>query len=78
MIVPHRGLSDDALNAVIEEFVTRDGTEASDAPDKSVAVRRALDAGELVLVYDPDADSCNILTPDAAEAATVTTDLENN
>ena len=78
MIVPHRGLSDDALNAVIEEFVTRDGTESSDAPDKSAAVRRALDAGELVLVYDPEADICNILTPDAAHDAAVTTDSQEN
>ena len=79
LIIPHRELSRDALNAIIEEFVTRDGTESSDAPDKSAKVQRALDAGELVLVYDHEADSCNILTPDAAHAVVVTTDpLEND
>jgi uncharacterized protein YheU (UPF0270 family) len=62
MIVPHRELSAAALSGVIEEYVTRDGTNLDEATDKAAAVRTALDAGELVIVYDAEAESCNILT----------------
>lgn len=61
MIIPHRELSDEALAGVIEEYVTRDGTELTEAPAKVATVRADLDRGELVLVYDPASESCNIL-----------------
>lgn len=64
MIIPHGKLSPGALAGVIEEYVTRDGTELGDATDKANAVIRLLEHGELVLVYDPSAESCNILTRD--------------
>ena len=62
MIIPHHYLSAEALTGVIEEFVTRDGTELSEASTKAATIRRGLDLGTLVLVYDPDAESCNIRT----------------
>ena len=65
MIIPHDQLSPDALEGVIEEYVTRDGTELSEASTKIEQVRAALRGGELVLVYDPEAESCNLLPPDA-------------
>ena len=64
MIVPHRQLSPAALEGVIEEYVTRDGTELTDAPRKSASVLAGLERGELVLVYDPEADSCTIMPAD--------------
>ena len=64
MIIPHRQLSPEALAGVIEEFVTRDGTELSEASAKTGQVLAALDRGEIVLVYDPEAESCNILPAD--------------
>ena len=64
MIIPHRQLSEEVLTGVIEEYVTRDGTELSEASAKVAAVRRGLDLRTLVLVYDPDAESCNILPAD--------------
>ena len=64
MIIPHARLSREALAGVIEEYVTRDGTELSDAVDKAAEVRRRLDSGELLLVFDPDTESCNLLTPE--------------
>jgi len=57
-------LSAETLTGVIEEYVTRDGTELSEASAKTAAVRRGLDLGTLVLVYDPEADSCNIVQAD--------------
>jgi len=60
--VPHRELSASALAGVIEEYVTRDGTEPGNAAEKSETVLRLLENGELLLVYDPDTESCNIIT----------------
>jgi uncharacterized protein YheU (UPF0270 family) len=64
MIVPHLELSAAALAGVIEEYVTRDGTNLEEATEKAAAVRGALDAGELVIVYDAETESCNILPAD--------------
>ena len=64
MIVPHRSLSPGALVAVIEEYVSRDGTEWTDASVKAAQVSAALDRGELVLVFDAETESCNLLPPD--------------
>jgi uncharacterized protein YheU (UPF0270 family) len=61
MIVPHLELSDETLAGLLEEYVTRDGTELGEAAAKIEQVRSSLDRGELVLVYDPDSESCNIL-----------------
>ena len=68
IIIPHRELSAEALAGVIEEYVTRDGTELGEVTDKSDAVVRLLDRGELVLVYDPESESCNIITPDRSSS----------
>ena len=57
-------LSAEALSGVVEEYVTRDGTELTDATSKTEAVLRALDRGELVLVYDPESCTCNIVPVD--------------
>jgi uncharacterized protein YheU (UPF0270 family) len=62
MIIPHHELSAEALTGLIEEYVSRDGTELGEVRDKSVEVTRLLDSGELVLVYDPESESCNIIT----------------
>lgn len=64
MIVPHEKLSHDALDSVIEEYVTRDGTELSEASAKIDQVRDGLRRGILVLVYDPETESCNVLPAD--------------
>jgi len=64
VIVPHRELSGAALTGVIEEYVTRDGTELSEMSTKAADVHAALDRGELLLVYDANSDSCNIVPAD--------------
>ena len=65
MIVPYEQLSPAALTAVIEEYVTRDGTELTDASAKALQVREALGRGELVLVFDADTETCNFLPRDS-------------
>ncbi len=68
MIIPYERLSPDALAGVIEEYVSRDGTEHTDVEIKVKQVRRALEAGELVVVFDAEAESCNLLPPDEVDA----------
>ncbi len=60
--IPHQALEPDTLTALIEDFVTRDGTDyGADEASRSTKVaqvRRQLDRGEAVITYDPETDSC--------------------
>lgn len=64
IIVPWKELSADGLRGVIEEFVSREGTEygAEDVPmdDKVAAVIRQLDKGEVVLLFDAETQTTNL------------------
>ena len=64
--VPYKRLSSSALEGLIEEFVTREGTDYghADQPfEKKVgSVVRALESGRAVVLYDEEAGSCNIVT----------------
>lgn len=65
--IPHHELSPDTLDALIEEFVTRDGTDLTEAPRSVDQVRRLLDAGKAVIAFDEDTESCNILLREDAK-----------
>ncbi len=69
--VPHNALSPEALRGVIEEFVTRAGTDygAHEKPmeEKIADVERQLVAGEAIIVFDLDEKTTNIVP--AARAA---------
>ena len=71
--VPWNALSPDALQGVIEEFVTREGTEygASDVPlaTKVEQVRRQLARGEVLIFFDEDSSSCHLLRREEAARA---------
>ncbi|AJE14801.1 YheU family protein [Pseudomonas sp. S5(2021)] len=63
MLIPHDLLEADTLTRLIEDFVTREGTDNGDETplDTRVArVRRALDKGEAVIVFDPDSQQCQL------------------
>lgn len=68
MIIPHRRLSPEALQGLIEEFVTREGTEYGEsevALETRVAqVWRQLDAGAAVIVFNEEDSTCTILPKD--------------
>ena len=72
MIIPHQELSPDALQALVEEFVTRSGTDygSSEASlaEKVAQVLRQLENGEAVIVFDPAMEACNITTAAQARA----------
>jgi uncharacterized protein len=73
MIIPHQELSAAALQAMLEEFVTRSGTDygVSEATlaEKVQQVLRQLENGEAVIVYDAALETCNITSAAQARQA---------
>ena len=61
MRIPHTLLSPMALRAVVEEFVTRDGTDHSSVERRIETVMRQLDAGCVELHFDDKTETCTIL-----------------
>jgi uncharacterized protein YheU (UPF0270 family) len=63
--VPYARLAPDVLRRLAEEFVTRDGTDYGAAEKtldaKVSALRRQLESGEVVIVYDAQSETTNIL-----------------
>lgn len=63
--IPLDRLSPDILNAVIEEFILREGTDygASETSlDSKIAqVRRQLDRGDVLITFDPVTENCTLL-----------------
>lgn len=63
--VPYTALSDEVLDRLMEEFVTRDGTDYGNVEralaDKIADVRRQLVRGEAKIVYDPESETANIV-----------------
>jgi hypothetical protein len=59
--IPHQQLSHDTLDGLIEEFVTRNGTNLADAPRSIEQVRKLLEQGKAIITFDEDEESCNIL-----------------
>ena len=66
VVVPWQELSPGALQGLIEEFVTRDGTDTGYARKSIEAdvrrVRRQLEQGKAVIVYDEALQTCNIVS----------------
>ena len=61
MRIPSTILSSAALRAVVEEFVTRDGTDHSSVERRIETVMRQLDAGLAELHFDANAETGHIL-----------------
>lgn len=66
--VPYSALSEEALTGVIEEFVTRAGTDYG-AVERTLAekvadVRRQLVRGEATIVFDPESATVGIVVAD--------------
>jgi uncharacterized protein YheU (UPF0270 family) len=69
VVVPIDRLSREALDGLIEEFVTRDGTDYGEQEDtleeRKNSVSRQLDRGEIVIVFDSESETANIVPKDA-------------
>ena len=72
MLIPFEQLSPDALSGLIEDFVTRNGTDYGDIEvsleTKIKQVMRQLKSGEVVIAYNQDEEYCNIITREDAGA----------
>jgi uncharacterized protein YheU (UPF0270 family) len=62
MLIPHASLSPAALRGVVEEFVTRDGTDHSVVEQRVEGVLKQLIAGTVELHFDETAATCNIVS----------------
>lgn len=78
MIIPYQELSDDALQALLEDFVTRDGTDYGavemSMQEKAEYLLALLKKGELLISYDEKLQSCGLIT--RSEAAGLSSEQE--
>lgn len=62
--VPYERLSPEALSGIIEEFVTREGTDYGDyefnLADKKQHILTQLKSGKATVLFDPDTGVCHI------------------
>lgn len=65
LIIPPEQLSADALQGVIEEFITREGTDYGDVEwslaDKVKQVLAQLRTGNAQIIFDTHAETCTIM-----------------
>ena len=63
--IPFQSLSKQALEGIIEEFTSRDGTDYGDIEcsqaEKVAQVIGQLNKGELTLLFDPIEQNCHII-----------------
>lgn len=68
MEIPYNLLTDDALTGLIEEFVTREGTDYGPGiytlEEKTAQVRQQLEKELAVIVYNEVDGSCSIVAVD--------------
>ncbi len=73
MLIPARQLSAAALRGLIEEFITREGTDYGNIvyslDDKVDHVERQLRAGDVVIVFNAEHNSCTLMPRKDAEQA---------
>ncbi|MEY4668519.1 MAG: hypothetical protein RL518_1218 [Pseudomonadota bacterium] len=66
MIIPQSALSSEALQGIIREFVTREGTEYGaveiSLETKVAQVQRQLDRGDVVIVFDEGTESIDLVS----------------
>ena len=70
-IIPHNKLNPETLQNLIEEFVTRDGTDSGytkgSLEQNVTMVKKQLKRGDAVIVYDQNTKTCNIISKDYLE-----------
>jgi uncharacterized protein len=66
MEIPHTALAPETLRNLVEEFVTREGTDYGNhdysLQDKVRHVLRQLERGNVVIIYDSKSETCHIET----------------
>ena len=66
MKIPASALSPESLRGIIEEYVTREGTEYGDRDysldEKVDHVMTQLKRKEIIIEYDPDSQTCTLVS----------------
>ena len=64
LIIPSDRLSSEALEGLVEEFVSREGTDYGETihtlEEKCAHVFSEIEKGEVVIVYEPEGQSCDL------------------
>lgn len=63
MLIPFKQLSEETLTALIEDFVTRDGTDHGDLTPLQTRIERvryALEKKQAVIVFDVESQQCQL------------------
>jgi uncharacterized protein YheU (UPF0270 family) len=62
---PHDALSEDALQGLIDDFVTREGTDYGlhehSLDDKRATVMRQIARGQAVILFDPESETTTLV-----------------
>jgi uncharacterized protein YheU (UPF0270 family) len=64
MLIPHTLLEPATLTRLLEDFVTREGTDNGDETPLDTRVERArhaLERGEAVILFEPDSQQCQLM-----------------
>lgn len=71
LTIPWQRLSADALAEIIADFVTREGTDYGPQEHsfevKCAQVRRQIEAGTVLIAFDAETESLNLLRADALD-----------
>ncbi len=66
VLIPPESLGEDILNAILESFILREGTDYGlheiSVEQKLQNLKKRLDKNEAVLVFDPNTESVTFLT----------------
>lgn len=64
MNIPFQELEAETLTAIIEEFISREGTDygvhETSLEQKVQQVKNQLQRGEIVVTFDPESQSCDL------------------
>lgn len=75
MIIPHKQIAPETLHALLESYANRDGTDYGEVElsleDKVRQLESALERGDIVLCYEEQTDSINLMTAQAAKQVNV-------
>lgn len=78
MKIPYQELADATLDAIIEEFITREGTDYGNyeysLEQKVAQVKRQLHRGEVCITFDPLSETCQLLPAEQCAADVATDD----
>ena len=61
MLIPYTQLAPATLRAIVQEFVTRDGTDHTLVENRITAVLRQLESGQAELHFDSEDQTCQIV-----------------